>query len=107
MINVNELIVNLKGRINPHYQDIHGTESYERRLCVEALESLQAENQTLRQQLDAFPDMLDALEMCDEAMEYMSEYDIPLTMPERVKDAINRAKGLPYEVWPKFMSEGE
>ena len=49
--------------------------------------------------------MLDALEMCNEAMAYMSEYDIPLTMPDRVRDAINRAKDLPYETWPKFKSE--
>lgn len=37
-------------------------------------------------------DILAALIECDEAMEYMSEYDIPLCLPERVKSAINRAQ---------------
>ena len=37
-------------------------------------------------------DMLAALTECDEAMEYMSEYDIPLCLPERVKSAIAKAK---------------
>ena len=41
----------------------------------------------------AAPDMLEALMMCDEAMDYMSEYDIPLMLPERVKFAIAKAKG--------------
>lgn len=30
----------------------------------------------------------EALEACDEAMEYMSEYDIPLMLPEQVKSAL-------------------
>ena len=37
-------------------------------------------------------DMLAALTECDEAMEYMSEYDIPLCLPERVKSAIAKVK---------------
>lgn len=37
-------------------------------------------------------DMLSALTECDEAMEYMSEYDIPLCLPERVKSAIAKAQ---------------
>lgn len=37
-------------------------------------------------------DMLAALTECDEAMEYMSEYDIPLCLPERVKSAIAKAQ---------------
>jgi hypothetical protein len=41
----------------------------------------------------AAPDMLEALMMCDEAMAYISEYDIPLMLPELVKFAIAKAKG--------------
>lgn len=41
----------------------------------------------------AAPDLLEALELCDEVMSYMSEYDIPLTLPEKVKTAIAKAKG--------------
>lgn len=51
--------------------------------------------------------MLDALELCHEAMSYMSKYDIPITMPDRVRDAIAKAKGLPHEVWPPFKTEVE
>ena len=36
-------------------------------------------------------DLLEALIACDEAMEYMSEYDIPITLPQQVKDAIAKA----------------
>lgn len=41
----------------------------------------------------AAPDLLAALQACDEAMEYMSEYDIPITLPEQVKAAIKKAMG--------------
>lgn len=41
----------------------------------------------------AAPDMLEALMMCDEAMAYISEYDIPLMLPELVKFAIAKARG--------------
>lgn len=41
----------------------------------------------------AAPELLDALKACDEAMSYMSEYDIPLTLPDQVKAAIAKATG--------------
>ena len=41
----------------------------------------------------AAPEMLAALQACHEAMSYMSEYDIPLTLPGQVKDAIAKAIG--------------
>lgn len=41
----------------------------------------------------AAPEMLEALIACDEAMAYMSEYDIPLTLPDMVKKAIAKARG--------------
>lgn len=37
-------------------------------------------------------DMLAALTECNDAMEYMSEYDIPLCLPDRVKSAIAKAQ---------------
>jgi len=37
--------------------------------------------------------LVDALMACDEAMGYMSEYDIPLTLPKQVKDAITKYEG--------------
>ncbi|WP_019101042.1 hypothetical protein [Chromobacterium haemolyticum] len=36
--------------------------------------------------------LLAVLRECDEAMAYMSEYDIPLTLPDRVKEAIAAAE---------------
>lgn len=38
-------------------------------------------------------ELLAALRACDEAMTYMSEYDIPLTLPAQVKAAIAKATG--------------
>lgn len=42
-----DLIDDLKSRINPAYANQIGTESYERRLCVEALEALVVERDEL------------------------------------------------------------
>lgn len=41
----------------------------------------------------AAPRMLEALKACHEAMAYMSEYDIPITLPAQVKAAIEEATG--------------
>lgn len=41
----------------------------------------------------AAPDLLEALKACDKAMSYMSEYDIPITLPDMVKAAITKAIG--------------
>ena len=41
----------------------------------------------------AAPELLEALQACDEAMDYMSEYDIPLTLPAQIKAAIAKAVG--------------
>lgn len=38
-------------------------------------------------------ELLNVLIECDEAMKYMSEYDIPLCLPESVKQAIACANG--------------
>lgn len=47
-MNIPDLIADLRSRINPAYADVLGTESYERRLCVEAMEAQQAEIERLR-----------------------------------------------------------
>lgn len=53
--------------------------------------------QDLAQRLNAVEqqrdELLEALKACDEAMSYMSEYDIPLTLPGHVKAAIAKAIG--------------
>ena len=48
-----DLIDDLRSRINPAYAATLGTESYERRLCAEALEDLMAESDRLREALVA------------------------------------------------------
>jgi hypothetical protein len=47
-MNIEELIHDLRARINPQYYDQVGTESYERHQCVMALEYLATENERLR-----------------------------------------------------------
>ncbi|VEB42925.1 Uncharacterised protein [Chromobacterium violaceum] len=49
----------------------------------------QPAQETVNQQL------LTVLRECDEAMAYMSEYDIPATLPGRVKEAIASAEAAP------------
>lgn len=36
------LLADLRSRINPAYQDVRGTESYERKQCADSIESLLA-----------------------------------------------------------------
>ncbi len=52
-MDVSNLISDLRSRINAEYAHVKGTESYERRLCAEALEMVSAENERLRSSLDA------------------------------------------------------
>ena len=47
-MNIEELITDLRARVNPQYYDQIGTESYERHQCVMALESLLARIDVLR-----------------------------------------------------------
>ena len=47
-MNIEELIADLRARVNPQYYDQIGTESYERHQVVKALESLMARIEVLR-----------------------------------------------------------
>ena len=47
-MNIEQLIADLRSRVNPQYYDQVGTESYERHQCVMALESLLARIDVLR-----------------------------------------------------------
>ena len=47
-MNIEQLIADLRARVNPQYYDQIGTESYERNQCVMALESLTARIDVLR-----------------------------------------------------------
>ncbi len=48
---INDLLADLKSRINPAYAHQLGTESYERRLCVEAMEQQAEEIKRLRDEI--------------------------------------------------------
>lgn len=48
-MNIEQLIADLRARINPQYYDQVGTESYERHQCVMALEYLATENERLKE----------------------------------------------------------
>ena len=47
MMTPEDLIKALRSRINPEYAATHGTESYERRICVEVIEALVSERDNL------------------------------------------------------------
>ena len=90
--------VGLDGWLNHLQQELMDASIY----CQSAMENhsdiatLEQEIKQVRARLarveSEHADMLAALIECDEAMEYMSEYDIPLCLPERVKSAIAKAK---------------
>jgi hypothetical protein len=60
-MNIEELIHDLRARINPQYYDQLGTESYERHQVVKALEYLQQENERQRFDILAMNQSLDLL----------------------------------------------
>lgn len=48
-MNIEQLIADLRARVNPQYYDQIGTESYERHQVVKALEYLATENERLKE----------------------------------------------------------
>jgi len=60
-MNIEELIHDLRARINPQYYDQIGTESYERHQVVKALEYLRQENERQRFDILAMNQSLDLL----------------------------------------------
>jgi hypothetical protein len=64
---------------------VYGSEDYPRKGAVVAEANARL--------IASAPELLAALQACDEAMEYISEYDIPITLPDQVKAAIKKALG--------------
>lgn len=64
-------------------------ESTNKRLSIlkEASESM-----GLKSKDEVIQQLAEALRQCDEAMEYMSEYDIPIMLPDNVKQALAAAE---------------
>ena len=75
--------------------DIHGHEANGGGVDIAAVYLREEDEKWLANArlIAAAPDLLEALKACDEAMAYMSEYDIPLTLPDQVKAAISKATG--------------
>ena len=61
------------------------------------IETLEQEARQMRARMDRLErerdELLEALVECHEAMADMSDYDIPIGLPDRVKAAIARVKG--------------
>ena len=55
-VTTSDLIDDLRSRINPAYANQLGTDSYERRLCAEALEAQAEEIERLRETLQCIAD---------------------------------------------------
>jgi len=47
-----DLVDDLRGRINPAYANTLGTESYERKICADAIEGVLTQLQTQRERAD-------------------------------------------------------
>lgn len=60
---------------------------------ISARAQRQAAHRYIETLLDQQAELLNALKACNEAMSYMSEYDIPLTLPDVVKSAIAKVVG--------------
>ena len=68
-----ELAADLRSRINPLYADQLGTESYERRICAEAIEALVQERDAMRAEK-----ILHDQAWCDEAERTIKQLQIAL-----------------------------
>ena len=82
------------GKLNVARREMHiarMNENNMRNQLRARVDHLKTENAYLRRLIKEVA--IPSLTECDEAMDYMSEYDIPLTLPPQVKDAIAKAEG--------------
>lgn len=73
-----------------HVAELEGECKALRDEIISARAQRQAAHRYIETLLDERAELLEALKACDEAMSYMSEYDIPLTLPDQVKAAIHK-----------------
>lgn len=100
-MNIEQLIADLRARINPQYYDQLGTESYERHQVVKALEYLREENERQRFDILAMNQSLDLLREENErlrAVERAAQWYIDNPNSQRmairqIKAAIDAARG--------------
>ena len=96
-MNIEELITDLRARVNPQYYDQIGTESYERHQCVMALESLMARIEVLRVQNAALRADADRIDWLADVNNTVGSVVLPREIVEAnvssLRQAIDAARG--------------
>ena len=96
-MNIEQLIADLRSRVNPQYYDQVGTESYERHQCVMALESLLARNEVLRVQNAALRADADRIDWLADVNNTVGSVVLPREIVEAnvssLRQAIDAARG--------------
>ncbi len=99
-MNYKDLAADLRGRINPAYAPQSGTESYERRLCAEAIEAQADEIKRLQRTVDL---KVATLQQVQADRDCLRDFVRDLLHPEayghtvtaEVRDAARRVLGIP------------
>lgn len=96
-MNIEELIADLRARVNPQYCDQIGTESYERHQCVLALESLLARIEVLRIENKALRADADRIDWLADVNNTVGSVVLPREIVEAnvssLRQAIDAARG--------------
>lgn len=96
-MNIEQLIADLRARINPQYYDQVGTESYERHQVVKALESLLARIEVLRVQNAALRADADRIDWLADVNNSVGSVVLPREIVESnissLRQAIDAARG--------------
>ena len=96
-MNIEQLIADLRSRVNPQYYDQVGTESYERHQCVMALESLTARIDVLRIENSALRADADRIDWLADVNNTVGSVVLPREIVEAnvssLRQAIDAARG--------------
>ncbi len=97
-MNIEELIADLRARVNPQYYDQIGTESYERHQVVKALESLMARIEVLRIENKALRADADRIDWLADVNNTVGSVVLPREIVEAnvssLRQAIDAARGV-------------
>lgn len=97
-MNIEQLIADLRARINPQYYDQVGTESYERHQVVKALESLMARIEVLRIENKALRADADRIDWLADVNNTVGSVVLPREIVEAnvssLRQAIDAARGV-------------
>ncbi len=96
-MNIEQLIADLRSRVNPQYYDQIGTESYERHQVVKALESLMARIDVLRTENAALRADADRIDWLADVNNSVGSVVLPREIVEAnvssLRQAIDAARG--------------